>query len=384
VTADEVNALQVTGSQKGQALDDARGPIQQYFGNYKLEVRDAALLELEESLRQAGNQSQLYGQLANVMLASATIAGSLLASGQGSMLTRIPQNGRVLVVASGTVLLGFLLMFFAEVQKTITLNARKVVTLRRVLGLDYSRLHLTLPSWRIEGATNPFAIRLFPGWRSATAFPFWVTCAVVLSSYYFFLGDVRAGWLPGGTVSSLASGAAACLLLALLFRHRLLDVHETIRLRASYIVASIVGLRLLPDFGYVLFRAELAVAEMHRLGFHTSMIERTLVALEDNRFFNHHGVDFRAAGRAALSRLRGIGTGNASRSGASTLTMQLARTLLVADYSKRARRKVLEVLLAGWLERQYTKEELLTLYLASVRFAGALSGFRLLRGTSSV
>lgn len=87
------------------------------------------------------------------------------------------------------------------------------------------------------------------------------------------------------------------------------------------------------------------------------------IATEDSRFFLHPGVDPLAILRAMLQNLR---AGGNVVSGASTLTQQLARSLLLdADerFEPTIRRKVREAWLAWQLERYYTKDELLALYL---------------------
>ena len=86
------------------------------------------------------------------------------------------------------------------------------------------------------------------------------------------------------------------------------------------------------------------------------------VATEDSRFFLHPGVDPLAIARAAWQNLSGGGIS----SGASTLTQQLARNLLMGSderYQTSYRRKLREAYLAWQLERHYGKDELLALYL---------------------
>ena len=86
------------------------------------------------------------------------------------------------------------------------------------------------------------------------------------------------------------------------------------------------------------------------------------IATEDSRFFLHPGVDPLAIARAAWQNLRGGGIS----SGASTLTQQLARNLLMGSderYQTSYRRKLREAYLAWQLERHYSKDELLALYL---------------------
>ena len=90
---------------------------------------------------------------------------------------------------------------------------------------------------------------------------------------------------------------------------------------------------------------------------------QALVATEDARFYDHSGVDFIALGRAVVKR--GL-LGQASAGGGSTITQQLAKQL----YSETAKstlqrmlQKPIEWVIAVKLERNYTKEEIIALYL---------------------
>lgn len=87
------------------------------------------------------------------------------------------------------------------------------------------------------------------------------------------------------------------------------------------------------------------------------------IATEDSRFFSHIGVDPLAIARATWQNYQ---AGGEIVSGASTLTQQLARTLLLPArerYELSLRRKLREAYLAWRLEFRYTKDELLALYL---------------------
>jgi penicillin-binding protein 1C len=96
-----------------------------------------------------------------------------------------------------------------------------------------------------------------------------------------------------------------------------------------------------------------------------------LVALEDRRFFSHHGVDGLALLRAAwqLVRHRRI------VSGASTLTMQVVR-LLQGEHERSAAGKIRQVLSAWALETRLSKTAILGLYLRLAPFGGNLEGVR--------
>ena len=90
---------------------------------------------------------------------------------------------------------------------------------------------------------------------------------------------------------------------------------------------------------------------------------KALVATEDERFYEHSGIDFRALGRAIVKR--GI-LGQTNAGGGSTITQQLAKQLYSEKASstlERLLQKPIEWVIAVKLERYYTKEEILALYL---------------------
>ena len=90
---------------------------------------------------------------------------------------------------------------------------------------------------------------------------------------------------------------------------------------------------------------------------------QALVATEDERFYEHSGIDFRALGRAIIKR--GI-LGQANAGGGSTITQQLAKQLYSSTAQSAAQRmlqKPIEWVIAIKLERYYTKEEIIALYL---------------------
>lgn len=151
---------------------------EQYYPTYsfKKENRDIVLLEFEEAQKIANSQTKVYGQVANVLIAVITILIPFFFDSDKvkseQTLNIIKANAllfAIILIAFG----GILLRYFVELQKQITINARKAVTLRAMLGLDYGTIHLTLPNWRVEGASNPFAIKYFTGWLRFQSIPFW-------------------------------------------------------------------------------------------------------------------------------------------------------------------------------------------------------------------
>jgi penicillin-binding protein 1A len=87
------------------------------------------------------------------------------------------------------------------------------------------------------------------------------------------------------------------------------------------------------------------------------LLQQALVAAEDRNFFQHGGIDAFGVARAALSNLR---TGRMGQ-GASTLTMTLARMLYLKP-EKTWKRKVEQTFVAVELEKNYSKQQILTLF----------------------
>ena len=96
-----------------------------------------------------------------------------------------------------------------------------------------------------------------------------------------------------------------------------------------------------------------------------------LIATEDERFYEHSGIDFKGLARAVLKP----GSG-----GASTITQQLARMLFTGKASrnkfKRVLQKVKEWVVATKLEKQYTKNEIIAMYLNKYDFLNQAVGIR--------
>jgi len=215
---------------------------EQYYPTYKAEHRDVLLLEFDEAQKIANGQNKVYGQVTNILLAISTFAFTLILN-QGTEKT-----GELLKVFFSNSLIfcfilflfgGILLRYFVDLQKQITINARKVVTLRTLLGLDYGYIHLTLPNWRVEGATNPFAIKYFNGWLNFKTMPFWLVTVTVNFVWLVTTIDYNAfifkilnhtitiPWFVGNIIITLS--------YLFIFRRNLNDRHETIYLNFTKI-----------------------------------------------------------------------------------------------------------------------------------------------------
>ena len=96
---------------------------------------------------------------------------------------------------------------------------------------------------------------------------------------------------------------------------------------------------------------------------------KAVISVEDQRFFDHSGVDAIRIGGAVLKNLQ---SGRRSEGG-STITQQLAR-LTFLTRGKTYRRKLKEIIVAAYLENLYSKQEILEMYLNKVYFGDGLHG----------
>ncbi|SFL54066.1 Transglycosylase [Porphyromonadaceae bacterium KH3CP3RA] len=346
--------------------------------------RDIALIELQNAQNLSNNQTKIYSQFANVLIAAATLLISIFLNSERLSLSLFSSTNNLLLFSILLFFIGIILLrYFVDLQKEITINARKVVTLRSMLGLDYSSVRLTLPKDRIEGATNPFNIKFFNGWFKFQAMPFWVILGIVgviwslnfytinISSFpsnkFYLVDDLNSLWFIGLII--------IFIIYYILYRISLLDRNETILLHVGIAVSKIFKIKLLKNFEYALYRSKLSLVELERLEINFSELEEILIKIEDNSFYQHKGIDYKAIIRALLSQFKYFRDKyNYLKSGGSTIDMQLARTIFISTNQNKYKRKFLEFFIARWLNQVLTKTEIIKIYIASVRYGHGIMG----------
>lgn len=100
-----------------------------------------------------------------------------------------------------------------------------------------------------------------------------------------------------------------------------------------------------------------------------AIMKNAVLAIEDDEFYEHGGVDYMGLMRASLANLR-----NSRSQGASTITMQVARTFLLSR-KKTYSRKLQEILLAYKIEDRLSKDEILELYMNQIYLGERAYGF---------
>ena len=164
------------------------------------------------------------------------------------------------------------------------------------------------------------------------------------------------------TLAVLLSGAGLVVGMGLAFARKLPDVSalytppsEATRIYASSgeLIAS-------------LYRENRELAALREI---PVILQRAVIAIEDDRFYHHRGVDVRGFTRAMWRNL----LAREVREGGSTITQQLARSIFLTQ-KREVSRKIAEMMLAVEIERRLTKAEILERYLNQVYFGQGAYG----------
>ena len=116
---------------------------------------------------------------------------------------------------------------------------------------------------------------------------------------------------------------------------------------------------------YSKYKAEVAYRDI------SPYIVNAFVALEDKRFYKHHGLDYRRIAGAIVNNIKA----GYLKEGGSTITQQLAKNAILTN-EKSLVRKLKEAKLALQIEKHYSKEEIMTMYLNTIYFGHSLYGVK--------
>ncbi|MBR6965022.1 penicillin-binding protein [Candidatus Saccharibacteria bacterium] len=185
-------------------------------------------------------------------------------------------------------------------------------------------------------------------------------------------------WFSWRGQKAILKFCAACILLFIIFIGGLFlyykkDLQE-IKLNEMQISETVNtyldrnGKVLWKDTGNEDYRLVIDGSEM------SEYVKQATIAIEDKSFYEHSGVDFKALIRAAWSTVFGHQV-----QGGSTLTQQLIKQVYFSDEAQSENRggltrKIKELILAVELERMYSKEEILTMYLNQSPYGGRRNG----------
>ncbi len=171
------------------------------------------------------------------------------------------------------------------------------------------------------------------------------------------------GKFSARVVSIAIFGFVFCFFVILFFIHDMpdLDRLESKGRRASIVFESYDG-KTIATYGD-LFRNVVSINALPKY------VPNAIVAIEDRRFYKHCGVDFIGILRAAYTNI----VHKKIVQGGSTLTQQLAKNLFLSQ-DRSLKRKIQEFILALWLEKKFTKKQILSIYLNRVYFGSCAYG----------
>jgi len=353
---------------------------ERYYPNHSLE-RDIGIAEYELASQRLSNQNQALSWSTNVSSIIATIVGFAsfkvsdhLGKGNDLPLPTIELKSLFLLLI---LFISYMATsHIAHLIKSQTFSERKIIVIRRMLGVSYGENTLVLPNWRIEGADNPFSIHLNPGVLSHKAFPVWIVIASNAVSL-LFLGSALIEYLQSfdqlesffGPVSISVPIFVWSIFLLFSFRKQLNEANENYRLWIAKSAAYLFSVPLNDNFEQSIYHIRLDVAEMHRVKTDINHARKLAVDIEDKEFHLHAGINWKGIARAAKSFF-----GKGKRSGGSSITQQFCRSNFITNLRPTLSRKIVEIFLAKWIESIWTKDEILEAYLASVRFENGIYG----------
>ncbi|WP_440896226.1 transglycosylase domain-containing protein [Amphibacillus sp. Q70] len=162
-------------------------------------------------------------------------------------------------------------------------------------------------------------------------------------------------------IMSTFIGLSVIVFLFIIYGGRLIVDEKALVLPATTLVVTEDG-----DYAGRLYQENRQLVSLDEIPEH---VREAFIAIEDRRFYSHAGVDFKSVMRAVY---RDIITLDKAE-GASTITQQLAKNLFLTN-DKSWMRKTREVMATIYLERHYTKNDILAFYLNEVYFGHGIHG----------
>lgn len=352
---------------------------ERYFPNHQLE-KEIGLAEYNLAAHRLANDDQALTWSTNATIVLSTAVG-FVSFKANEYKDGLDSSGISAASFKAAFLIAICLLsvtaiaHIANLIKSRVFAERKIIVLRRMLGVRYGESTLVLPNWRLEGADNPFAIPMFSGYFSYKSFPVHVLLIMTSLSLLLLLptalSAVPKPALFGGDGPHIALFIAPWYASGLLiFRYHLRETNENTWLSTAKILAKLLRIELAANFENSIYRIRLEIAEVVRLKSDLASAKKFAIHIEDREFSIHGGVNWRGIFRALKGYVRGKNSG-----GGSSITQQLVRSHFIIRPQPTLRRKLVEMILARWIECFFTKQEIIFAYLATARFDNRIYGF---------
>lgn len=227
---------------------------QQYFHTYRISdgKEEIVLREYDLSVQSLSGGQRSIALATGLTVVAIGFFSTVLSSDRGveatlSFLAKADRYAEAGIYAAVVGVAVIALRYFSELQRNATEAARKIVVLRRLLGVDYGNIEKVMPTGTLEGANEPYALPMFPGWGSISSLSSLLVApfAGLLLLFLFWTFSERSGTLsthiradfPDGDVAGLAIWATSTVFLLAIFRLWLLERWENKR----FLIGKLTG-----------------------------------------------------------------------------------------------------------------------------------------------
>ena len=355
-----------------------------FYEEFRLEAESMICLEEYKNASLAIlSEEKSFTAIFSVAVAILSIATGVFSFFSKKFFTDSDVNAytiSLLIVLVSSVYTAILLCasYFASKKKSITISKRKLIILRHVLGLTYFKVNYIIPNDSEAGASNPFNIKFFESILSSSSFPIQILSVIsfltICIPLMFALEYTNTSNSLLSISISVFTAIFSSVFVFFIYRIKLFENNETIYLSMVKMLSNFLRLKLEDRFEYIIYRALLAADEIYRINIDVQSLHRILIEVEDKEFESHHGINFKRSFRALVGIVPLVNKRYSPSGGGSSITQQLARTLFIKDLHKKYRRKIIEILLALWVNKIWSKKKQLDIYLASVRFEKNVMG----------
>ena len=153
------------------------------------------------------------------------------------------------------------------------------------------------------------------------------------------------------------------------------ELNKSKSLKIIRIISKVLNIQLVDDFDMVIYDLESKYNALDNININYANLLMAIILIEDREFYKHSGVVVRSIFRALISNISFFR--NYFRllpSGGSTIHMQLSRSIFIKSSQLKFKRKIVEIVLAIWMNRIFNKQKILLFYITSVRYEKNIFG----------
>jgi penicillin-binding protein 1A len=224
------------------------------------------------------------------------------------------------------------------------------------------------PFYRKEKRRRKSGFLAADAWLDSSLYEFWQGLGRGYTRFQDFMGRFRVSGIKRFFVEILSDGLSFGAIGAVLMMALAMPAFDIIA-SGEFNQAEDYSVLFLDRYGNEIGRRGIRSDDSVALDEIPDILIKATLATEDRRFFEHFGIDVIGTMRALATNA----SGETSMHGGSSLTQQLAKQLFLSP-ERTLERKIVEAFLAVWLEWNYSKEQILKLYLDRAYMGGGNYG----------